>query len=275
MINNVVGILGYGEIGKAIAHICQDSGFKTLVRDLTYDEIKDNKIGYLHVCIPEKNQTNFIKIVVNSIKEFRPILTIVNSSTTPGTVKKIFKLTDANIVHSPVIGIHPDLYLSIKKYFVKVIGPVNNSSKKLATSHFKKLKLKYTLYNSSNDSEAAKILDLVYYAWNIIYCKWVKEMCDKNSLNFNQVYTLQNRIYNNGYKKLLPDVIRPVMFPVPGAIGGHCTIPDTEIFHKYSPSRLTAYILNENRSYMKREKVNKENERLKLHKVRKKRVVKC
>ncbi len=269
MTNNTVGILGYGEIGKSMAHVCKDAGFKILVRELTYDEIKDKKIDYLHVSVPEKNQNDFIKLVTKNIKELKPILTIINSSTTPGTVKRIAKLTHANVVHSPVIGVHPDLYSSIKKHFIKVIGPTSEPSKRLAIDHFKKLKLKYTLYDSSNDSEAAKILDLVYYAWNIVYCKWVKEMCDKNDLNFSQVYTMQNRIYNDGYKKLLPDVARPILFPVPGAIGGHCTIPDTVIFHRYCPSRLTAFILKENALYKKREPVNIEKEREKLHKIRK------
>lgn len=269
MTNNIVGILGYGEIGKAMARVCQDVGFKILIRELTYDQIDNNKIDYLHVSVPEKKQSDFIKIVVKNILELKPKLTIINSSTTPGTVKKIAKLTRSNVVHSPVIGVHPDLYLSIKKHFIKVIGPTSNVSKKLAIEHFNKLKIKYTIYDSSENSEAAKILDLVYYAWNIVYCKWVKEMCDKNNLNFSQVYTMQNKIYNNGYKKLLPDVTRPILFPIPGAIGGHCTIPDTVIFHRYSPSRLTAYILKENALYKKREPVDIEKERTKLHKIRK------
>lgn len=268
MTNSTIGILGYGEIGKAMARICREAGFRALVRELKYDEIKKNKIDYLHINIPEKDPENFIKVVVNNIKELKPMLTVINSSTTPGTTQKIAVLTKANIVHSPVIGVHPDLYLSIKKYFVKVIGPTSDLSRKLAIGHFRKLKLKSIFYKSSNDSEAAKILDLVYYAWNIVYCKWVKEMCDKNGLNFNQVYTMQNRIYNNGYKKLLPDVARPILFPVPGAIGGHCTIPDTVIFHRYSPSRLTAYILKENELYKRREIVDVEKERRKLHKMR-------
>lgn len=269
MTNKTVGILGYGEIGKAMARVCQDAGFETLVRELTYDEIKDKKIDYLHVSVPEKNPRDFIKLVVKNIKELKPILTVINSSTTPGTVKQIAKLTKYPVIHSPVIGVHPDLYLSIKKYFTKVIGPTSSISKRLAIKHFNKLKIKYVFYDSSDNSEAAKILDLVYYAWNIVYCKWVKEMCDKNGLNFNQVYTMQNRIYNDGYKNLLPDVARPILFPVPGAIGGHCTIPDTIIFHRYSPSRLTDFILRENEFYKKHEKVNIEKERVKLHKLRK------
>lgn len=269
MTNKVVGILGFGEIGKSMAHVCRDAGFKILVRELTYDEIKDNKIDYLHVSIPEKNPSEFIKTVVKNIKELKPILTIINSSTTPGTVKRIAKLSKYPVVHSPVIGVHPDLYFSIKKYFTKVIGPTSSISKKLAIEHFNKLKIKYTFYDSSDNSEAAKILDLVYYAWNIVYCKWAKEMCDKNGLNFGQVYTEQNKIYNDGYKKLLPNVARPILFPVPGAMGGHCTIPDTIIFHRYSPSRLTAYILKENEMYNKKEPVDIEAERIKLHKIRK------
>ena len=114
-IKGIVGILGKGEIGGAVAKICAESGYKILTKEINYDEIKDNHIDYLHVSIPEKNVKRFIEVVSKTMLGTTPKLTIINSSVTPGVTRKIYNLTKLEIIHSPVIGLHPDLYLSIKK----------------------------------------------------------------------------------------------------------------------------------------------------------------
>src|SRR5258708_4191035 len=77
-IKGVVGLLGSGEIGSAIGRICKESGFKVLVRELKYDELKGENIDYFHISIPEKDNNKFIEIAVKNIKEFKPELTIIN-----------------------------------------------------------------------------------------------------------------------------------------------------------------------------------------------------
>ncbi|OGM77721.1 hypothetical protein A2188_01950 [Candidatus Woesebacteria bacterium RIFOXYA1_FULL_43_9] len=244
-----VGLLGCGEIGGTMAKICSEAGYRVLIKELKYDQIGDRKVKYLHVSIPEKDPSTFIKTVVAMIKKCRPELTIVNSSTTPGTTRKIAQKTKSLVVHSPVIGLHPHLYQSVKNIFPKIIGPVNKEAAKEAVKHFKKLGLSYEVYDNPEDSEAAKLLDLVYYAWNIVYCKWVLQFCREKKLNFEYVYTKHNKIYNNGYAKLLPNVLRPILIPFPGPIGGHCTIPDTKMIDRYYWNSLTKYILKQNKQY--------------------------
>jgi len=247
--NEVVGILGNGEIGRAVGRICREAGYKTLVRELTYDEMEGKRIDYLHVNIPEKRRPDFVGIVVKNIVELKPKLTIINSSCSVGATREIYEKVGLPIVHSPVIGVHPHLYESIKFHFKKIIGPVDKKSLVLAKAHFKKMGLKIEIYDSSENSEAAKLLDLVYYAWNIVFCKWMDEMCKKMGVDFDQVYTRHNQIYNEGYKKLRPNVVRPVLVPTPGPITGHCTIPDTELVQRDFPNRLTEFILKENKKY--------------------------
>ena len=252
-IKETVGILGNGEIGSAIARICKEANLNVLIRELNFDQVKDKKIDYLHVNIAEKSNWQFINIVSKNIKELSPKLTIINSSVSLGTTREIHRLTKSDIVHSPIIGSHPYLYESIKFHFPKIIGPVNISSKNAARKHFKNLRLKIAIYDSSENSEAAKLLDLVYYAWDIIFCKWVKEVCKNYNLNFEQVYTKHNKIYNRGYRKLRPNVIRPILVPVDGPIGGHCTIEDTILFDKNYKNRFTKFILKEQKYFQKSE----------------------
>lgn len=246
----IVGLLGKGEIGSAMGRICEEAGYEVFVREIDYDELKSKKIDYLHVSIPEKDNSKFVKIVSDTIKELNPKLTVINSSITPGTTRKIFNITKKPIVHSPVLGLHPNLYISIKKYFEKVVSPINLKSKKLALRHFKELGLKTVFFRKPENSESAKLLDLVYFAWNIIFCKWMNEYSKDNNLDFDEVYTKQNQIYNKGYSKLLPNTLRPILIPMPGPISGHCTIPDTELIERFYPNRFTKFILKENKKYI-------------------------
>lgn len=247
----IVGILGHGEIGSAIAGICREQGFEVLIRELKFDQIKGKKVDFLHVNIPEKVNRQFIDTVVRNIQDLSPDLTIINSSVTVGTCRKIQKLTGADIVHSPVIGTHPHLYRSIKFHFRKIIGPVNKNSLRKARLHFKTLNIKTEIFDSSETSEAAKLLDLIHYGWDIIFCKWIKEVCRNLDLNFDQVYTRHNNIYNIGYSKLRPNVKRPILIPIDGPIGGHCTIEGTILFDKTYHNRFTKFILEEQKRYSK------------------------
>lgn len=247
-----VGILGKGEIGGAMFRIAQEAGFNVLIRELGFDELKGERIDFLHVNIPEGENSDFVKVVTKTIREIDGLrLVVINSSVTPGTTRKIFEKTKVLIVHSPVIGVHPELYNSIKFYFPKIIGPVNKLALTTARKHFKNLGLTTEIYHSCEDSETAKLIDLIYYAWNIVFCKWVDSTCEKLKLNFDDVYTKHNMIYNSGYSKLIPNAVRPILFPIKGQIGGHCVIPDTILFHRFFRSRLTQFILEEDEKYKK------------------------
>lgn len=246
---NTVAILGYGEIGKSIGQICTEAKFQVFIRELNYDQAQGKNIEFLHISIPEKNNDKFINSVVEMINEFQPKLTIIHSTVTTGTTRKIFQITKLPIIHSPVVGVHPQLYQSIKYIFPKIIGPVDKKSLQLGKTHLKSLGLKIKVYDSSEESETAKLLDLTYFAWNIIFCKWVNELCNEVGLNFDQVYTQHNQIYNRGYKKLRPQVVRPVLKPMKGPIGGHCTIPDVELLNNYFKNRFAEFILSENEKF--------------------------
>jgi len=76
-----VGILGYGEIGKAIAEFYENPKIKDLDRD---DGLEG--IDVLHVCIPWSEQ--FPEIVAKEIEQTHPGVTIIHSTVPPFTTKK-------------------------------------------------------------------------------------------------------------------------------------------------------------------------------------------
>ena len=231
-------IIGNGETGKAIYGLYGKRQYNVSIIDIDSPLIDVNNIDVMNICIPYSK--NFIHIVQEYIKQYKPKLTIIHSTVLPGTTKQISTL---NIVYSPIIGIHPELFKSLNT-FKKFIGADNKRSLSLAKRHFKKIKIKFIILKNSKTVETAKILSTLYYGMCIAFHDDVDKLCNKNNIPFNDVMTKWNTEYNRGYKLLgKPNVIRPVLTPPKGKIGGHCIIPNAETIKGYFKSDVLNIIL--------------------------------
>lgn len=231
-----VGILGYGEVGKAISQFYQNPKIKDLTRD---DGLKG--VDILHVCIPYNK--SFSAFVAKQIEVIEPKLTIIHSTVTPGTTKLLAKKFAGMVVHSPIRGIHPHLFKGIQT-FVKYIGADNKKAGKLAENHFKKLKLKTKVFNSSAATELGKLLDTTYYGVCIAWHGEMKKLANKWNVNFDEAVTDFNITYNEGYAKLnKKNVVRPVLYAPKGPIGGHCVVPNAKILKQFIKSKAIDLIL--------------------------------
>lgn len=227
------GILGYGQIGKAIAQFYKAPRIKDKNRD---DGLKG--VDVLNVCIPYSE--DFVKIVKKEIGEIKPKLTIIHSTVDIGTTKKIGGM----VVHSPVRGIHPDLFPAIKK-MVKYIGADILEAGIMAEDHFREIGITPKAYGPSDITELGKLLSTTYYGLCIAWHGEMKKVCDKFKIPFEQAVTDFTKTYNEGYTKLEKEnVIRPVLYPPKdNRIGRHCVIPNAKILKKYSDSEAIDLIL--------------------------------
>lgn len=194
-------------------------------------------IDLMHICYGYNDK--FISSAEEYIKKYKPEMVIINSTVQVGTTRELIRRTNANIVHSPVMGVHPHLTESMLT-FTKIIGSIDKKAFMKAKYHFQSLGIKTVQYNSPEESEAAKLLDTSYYGWNILFMKHVHKYCVDKKLDFENVYTTTNEIYNEGYKKMkMPNVVRPVLKYMPGRIGGHCIMPNYEILkHDFYPAKI-------------------------------------
>jgi len=232
-IGKKVGILGYGEIGQAIAKFYKNPRIKDLNRD---DGLE--RVEILHVCLPWSK--DFVKIVKKEIKKIKPKLAIIHSTVAPGTTKKIGGM----VVHSPVRGVHPHLYKGIKT-FVKYIGADNKKAEELARRHLESLGIKVKVFSPSVTTELGKLLDTTYYGLVITWHGEMEKMCKKLGVDFEEAITDFNRSYNEGYTKLgKKNVVRPVLYPPKNGITGRCIIPNAEILKKCFKSKAIDLILS-------------------------------
>ena len=237
--NENVGILGNGQIGSSLAAFFKHPKIKDLKRD---DGLRG--VDVLHVSIPYSNE--FVNIVKKEIKEIKPKLTIIHSTVAPGITKKLVASLPRElkmVVHSPVRGVHPQLFKGIKT-FVKYIGAEDKKSAQMAKKHLESLGIKTKVFFPAATTELGKILDTTYYGVAISWHKEMKKICDKFGIDFENSVTDFNKTYNEGYAKLgKKNVIRPVLFVDNRCIGGHCVVPNAEILKKHFKSEALDLIL--------------------------------
>ncbi len=235
--NQKIGILGYGEIGQAVAKFYKQPFIKDLTRD---DGLQG--VDVLHVCIPWSDK--FVSIVKKEIKALQPKLVIIHSTIAPGTVKKI----GGAVVHSPVRGVHPHLYEGIKT-FVKYIGADDKKAGEAAKKHLQSLGIQAKLFMPAKTTEIGKILDTTYYGVVIAWHGEMKEICDKLGVNFDEAVTEFNQTYNEGYTKLgKKNVVRPVLYPPQQGKPKHCIVPNATILKDYYKSPVFELLLKKYRA---------------------------
>ena len=227
-------IIGLGEVGSALAQLEDDNAKKNHVNVLKHDPQKGlyvpkklGNVSVLHICIPYSN--NFVKTVVGYINDYQPSLTIIHSTVKMGTTRKIIdKVNKPNlmIVHSFVRGIHPQLVEGLVT-FEKVIGSDIYEASVAGHDILRSIGIKNIVIYSISESELAKLLCTTYYGWNILFAKEVNKLCKKYDLDYYNVYTRTNQTYNKGYIALgKPNVVRPILQPPVGRVGGHCIVPN-------------------------------------------------
>ena len=220
-------ILGMGEVGETLFDLLVDRKFDCIGIDLEDSKCKnytENKIienpQYLHVCLPGELE-KFTDIVIEWINKIKNIqVVVIHSTVKPGTTKNIQERSSIPILFSPVRGVHRRFLDDIKKY-TKFISfdhaEINSEIKKDLEKRFRKVEWMST----TKTAELAKILvDTTYYGWLINYAQITKMICEKENVDFDEMWKFADEIHENLGN-------RPKMFP--GIIGGHCVIPNLNL----------------------------------------------
>ena len=220
-------ILGMGEVGETLFDLLVDRKFDCIGIDLddskcknyTENEIIENP-QYLHVCLPGELE-KFTDIVIEWVNKIKNIqVVVIHSTVKPGTTKTIQERSSIPILFSPVRGVHRRFLDDIKKYtkFISFDGTeINSKIKKDLENRFEKV----DWMSTTKTAELAKILvDTTYYGWLINYAQITKMICEKENVDFDEMWKFADEIHENLGN-------RPKMFP--GIIGGHCVIPNLNL----------------------------------------------
>jgi hypothetical protein len=235
--NAVIKILGYGEIGKSIGKCLENKGLKFGYKDLKETKGPE-KCDILHVCIPFSEE--FAREVCLEVQSSGARVVIIHSTVRPGITHAIqwnlcnedgkIRYEKIEVVHSPVIGVHPNLYEGLMT-FKKWVGYDHPATK--AISHLCDLGLQVYPVEGTKITEILKLLCTTYYGMCIAFTWDAKKFLTLNGIDFD-FFAEWNRNYNEGYQKLGMDhVTRPILKADDKVIGGHCVIPNSKILRDF------------------------------------------
>ncbi|WP_420546474.1 NAD-binding protein [Nitrosopumilus sp.] len=219
-------ILGMGEVGKTLFDLLLERKFNCVgidadeqkCKNYSENSLKENP-EYLHVCLPGELE-DFVDIVSEWIKKLPNLkMVLIHSTIRPGTTKQIQEKSKIPILFSPVRGVHRRFLEDMKKYtkFISSDSPINEETKKELEERFHKI----DLMSTTKTAEYAKILvDTTYYGWLINYAQITKMICQKEGIDFDEMWKFADEIHSNLGN-------RPKMYP--GIIGGHCVIPNLSL----------------------------------------------
>jgi UDP-N-acetyl-D-mannosaminuronate dehydrogenase len=246
----IVVIIGLGEIGHTLFALYSENTGKFSVYGLDLDmekmkalgqskESVPGKVDVLQICLPCGKPEKFAEIIEGYVNQYKPQLTIINSTVPPGTTLKVSASCKCLVAHSPARGVHINAEHMVweMKRWTKYVGGVDTVSSKAAKVHFEKLGLKVKALKSCRETELAKLFETTYRAWMIACFQEMHRISRAFGAEFDEAVDFLEDTHKERFD-------RPVMFP--GVIGGHCLIPNTELLLKSYDSEFLKLILKSN-----------------------------
>lgn len=229
--HSTVVVVGLGEVGKPLLDIMK-SRHHTFGVDIN-QPASVSQCDVMHVCFPFRGE-EFVEHVVEYINQYRPTVTVINSTVAPGTTRKIAVESGTAVVNSPVRGKHARMQGEMLHY-VKFVGALDPASGQRAVEHFEDVGMKTKLLTSPEASEIAKLTETTYFGLMIAWAQEVERYCTKLGANYDEVVSFYDEI------KFFP----PVKY-FPGVIGGHCVMPNISILRQQFHSGLLEAIVKSN-----------------------------
>jgi len=220
-------ILGMGEVGETLFRLLEERNVDSIGIDVDSSKCKNYSKNdhiknpeYLHVCLPGE-LSEFMDITLNWINKIEGLeAVLIHSTIKPGTTKKIQEKSKIPVLFSPIRGVHKRFLDDIKKYTKFISSDKENIDPKIKLDLEKRFE-KIDWMSTTKTAELAKILvDTTYYGWLINYAQITKMICEKEGIDFDEMWKFADEIHENLGN-------RPKMYP--GIIGGHCVIPNLNL----------------------------------------------
>ena len=192
-------IIGAGEIGLALGEVLQET-YSVEFYDRfkkEYEQEPKEKFKVIHLCFPYTEKFESEANIYGALYCASGGIVVIHSTVKVGTTRKLGK----KAINSPVVGRHPNLAPAIRT-FIKHIGGIDPSSIWLARGFFALAGIRISILSSPEATEMGKILDTTYSAWNVVWMKEVKRICEESNLPFHEVYYLWGKDFNKGYTEL-------------------------------------------------------------------------
>lgn len=227
-------IIGLGEIGKAVQEVIGNYDEVSTYDINLPEESISSDIDILHICFPYSEE--FVQFVKEYVALFKPWHIVVWATVPIGTTKQI-----KGAIHSPVEGRHPELARSIKD-MSRWIGANNKTEGEFFSGYFIRMYIHTRVVESSDFTEALKLLSTTEYGVNIEFARYKKQVAAGIGMDFDLTKEW-NRDYNKLYHNLGMDWAQKYVLDAPvGTKGGHCVTPNAKLLYEQFPDELVKIV---------------------------------
>jgi UDP-glucose/GDP-mannose dehydrogenase family protein len=226
-------VVGLGEVGGALAAVLERAA-PVLRHDIERRDFAE-PIGVMHLCLPFGSGERFEEIALSYIERFKPELTIINCTVTPGTTRTIERCSGRPVAFSPVRGKHVRMVDDLLRY-KKFIAAVDPATAVRAQEHFRQAGMRTQLVAQPETLELAKLAETTYFGLIIAFAQELNRYAAAARADYDEAASFFDEV------DYLP---RTRYFP--GVIGGHCVIPNLRLMLRVAPSALLEAVLDSNR----------------------------
>jgi len=212
-------IVGKGEVGHPLAQVLGRT-FEVVTKDV--ESLALDSVEVMHICYPF--DLDFVRTTVSYTEEYKPRLTIVNSTVAPGTTRRIADRSGLTVVYSPVRGKHTRMAQDLLRYS-KFVAAFHPDAVRQAEEHFQGAGMTVHTMRSPDALELAKLLETSYFGVLIGWAQEMERLAKQVGADYFEVQQFMEEI----------DFLPRVVFQ-PGFIGGHCVLPNSHLLDQVSPS---------------------------------------
>ncbi|MGA8043191.1 MAG: hypothetical protein WCA37_10340 [Terracidiphilus sp.] len=229
MPEEAVVIVGLGEVGKPLLHILSRT-YDCVGVDLK-PVVLDRPCSVLHLCIPFQIP-DFLGVATAYIAKYKPRVTVLNSTVSPGTTRALADRSGAPVAYSPVRGKHVKMETDMLRY-KKFVGADRPGIVDTVMQHFKDAGFKTDRFPSTQAGEVAKLLETTWLGMLVGWAQEVERIAVRYGASYEDVNAFVEEI------DFLPHVF-------PGLIGGHCVMPNIAILQTQLQSDFLDAIVKSN-----------------------------
>lgn len=231
--NPVVVVVGMGEVGKPLANILSRS-YECVKVDLAPIDV-NKPCSILHICYPFQI-ADFNSVTAAYIRKYSPALTVINSTVTPGTTRKIQMMVgqDSPLAYSPVRGKHARMETDMLRY-KKFVSAFTQSALRQAKTHFQGAGFKTDSFRTPEIAEISKLIETTTLGVMIVWAQEMERLAARYEASFEEVNAINEEV------GLLPRGV------FPGVIGGHCVMPNIALLRTEFHSQLLDAFVESNR----------------------------
>ena len=228
----LVIVAGLGEVGSPLLKILSRI-FSCTGIDVDPVAIEE-PCSVLHICYPFQIAAGFIPVTAQYIYRLRPALTIIHTTVPPGTTREIQTIAgDSPVAYSPVRGKHARMQEDMLRYRKFVSAP-QPAARVAALDHLKQAGFQTVTMATPEMAELAKLLETTYLG---VLIAWTQEM-ERLAMQYGGTFSAVNHFVEEvGY---LPSHIYP------GAIGGHCVLPNIDLLRSRVDSQFLDLVVESN-----------------------------